>query len=45
MDDEEEYCEGCGDGDFVPQFGYFRCPVCDAEWDDPEVAKFCGDQA
>ena len=32
----EQYdpCEGCGDGDKVPASGYFRCPVCDAEWSD-----------
>lgn len=27
-------CPGCGDGDIVPETGYFRCPVCDAEWDE-----------
>lgn len=33
-DDIDEVCEGCGDGDKVPATGYWRCPVCDSEWDD-----------
>ena len=28
----DEPCPGCGDGDKVPHSGYWRCPVCDAEW-------------
>lgn len=31
---EPEPCEGCGDGDKVPATGYWKCPVCDAEWED-----------
>lgn len=27
-----EYCEYCADN--VPPYGYWRCPVCDAEWPD-----------
>jgi len=27
-------CEGCGGGDKVPPFVYWRCPVCDSEWED-----------
>lgn len=34
--EHEEPCEGCGDGDKVPAKGYFRCPVCDAEWPDED---------
>ena len=34
--DEEDICEYCGDGDPVPAKGYWRCPVCDAEWPDEE---------
>ena len=30
-------CEGCGGGDKVPAFGYWRCPVCDAEWPNEEL--------
>lgn len=33
---DEEICRGCGDGDKVPAEGYWRCPVCDAEWWDEE---------
>ncbi len=29
---KDEPCRGCGDGDKVPASGYWRCPVCDAEW-------------
>jgi len=38
MDDEEdlEPCLGCGDGDKVPAKGYWKCPVCDAEWADDD---------
>ena len=35
-DDEREPCPGSGDGDKVPAKGYWRCPVCDAEWHDEE---------
>lgn len=34
--DDQDVCEGCGDGDKVPAKGYFICPVCDAEWPDEE---------
>ena len=27
-------CPVCGDGDRVPDTGYWRCPHCDAEWND-----------
>jgi hypothetical protein len=30
----DEYCEYCADN--VPPKGYWRCPVCDAEWPDDE---------
>lgn len=30
-DDSCEYCT-----DHVPDRGYWRCPVCDAEWPDDE---------
>lgn len=41
MDENEdrEPCRGCGDGDKVPAIlpeGYWRCPVCDAEWYDED---------
>lgn len=32
----EERCDYCGDGDPVPPVGYWRCPVCDAEWHNDE---------
>lgn len=32
----DDICPGCGDGDKVPAKGYWRCPVCDAEWFDEE---------
>lgn len=31
-DEDREPCPECGDGDKVPAKGYWRCPVCDAEW-------------
>jgi len=31
-EDDEDLCPNCGDGDAVPDQGYWRCPVCDAEW-------------
>jgi len=37
--DDEEICSGCGDGDRVPAKGYWRCPICDAEWTDGEEAN------
>lgn len=36
IDDYAEPCEHCGDGDPVPAKGYWRCPVCDAEWNTNE---------
>ncbi|MDO9334917.1 MAG: hypothetical protein Q7T61_00815 [Caulobacter sp.] len=39
---EEEACFGCGDGDKVPAVlpdGYWRCPVCDAEWHEHDEAS------
>ncbi len=29
--DEPEYCMGC---EKAPPNGYWKCPVCDAEWHD-----------
>lgn len=29
---DDDACEHCGDGDPVLAKGYWRCPVCDAEW-------------
>ncbi len=34
--ENEEPCEHCGEGDPVPAKGYWRCPVCDAEWNDKD---------
>jgi len=44
-DDPEHYadpeCPGCAGGDNAPAFVYWRCPVCDSEWEeemlDPQV--------
>lgn len=47
VDDEmDEPCEYCGEGDPVPATGYWRCPVCDAEWNqDDEVEAAAPDAA
>ena len=39
-DDNREPCPGCGDGDKVPTTGYWRCPVCDAEWHDDDDNEY-----
>ncbi len=31
-DQADERCDHCGEGDPVPAKGYWKCPVCDAEW-------------
>lgn len=36
MDPETDPCPYCGDGDRVPAKGYWRCPECDAEWNEDE---------
>lgn len=33
----DDPCEGCGDGDKVPARGYWKCPICDAEWQDNSI--------
>lgn len=33
---EDDRCGHCGEGDPVPAKGYWRCPVCDAEWNQDE---------
>jgi hypothetical protein len=40
VDDPEKFadpdCPGCQGGDKAPAWGYWRCPVCDAEWEDED---------
>ncbi len=36
LDDDDEYCPACGNGDKVPSEGYWICPACDREWSDDE---------
>lgn len=33
-EDDQEPCDYCWSGDRVPAAGYWRCPRCDAEWND-----------
>lgn len=44
QDEADPDCEGCGGGDKVPAFEYWRCPVCDTEWPedelDPQVIEY-----